>query len=56
MDALFAEMKALIEPYAKHFTVFADTADAYDLEEELPGYRTQFALRCPRATARRSSD
>src|ERR1043165_6281671 len=41
MDALFAELKALIEPYAKHFTVFEDTADTYDLEEELPGYRRQ---------------
>lgn len=44
MDALFDQVKGLVTPYARHFSVHEDTADIYDLEEELPHNRTQFAI------------
>jgi hypothetical protein len=41
-DDAFTTIKKLLVPYAKHFTVFSDTDDTYDLEEELPHSRTMF--------------
>jgi hypothetical protein len=49
-DDAFTTIKKLLVPYAKHFTVFDDTADTYDLWEQLPTSRTMFAF------ARRSRD
>jgi hypothetical protein len=42
-EAMFLELKKLLVPYAKHFQVTTDAADAYGLDEELPHHRTQFA-------------
>ncbi|HUS33071.1 MAG TPA: hypothetical protein VMZ53_31435 [Kofleriaceae bacterium] len=43
-DPLFAALKALVKPYAKHFKVFEDTDQHYDLEEDLRYSRTMFAV------------
>jgi len=43
-DSLFADLKKLLAPYAKHFKLFENTDTHYDLEEELPYYRTMFAV------------
>jgi hypothetical protein len=41
-DDAFTTIKKLLIPYAKHFTVYADTDHSYDLEEDLPTSRTLF--------------
>ena len=41
-DPTFAAIRLLLAPYAKHFTVWEDSDDIYDLEEETPGARTLF--------------
>jgi hypothetical protein len=43
-DPLFADLKKLLAPYAKHFTVEEDTDETYDLEEDLQYYQTMFAV------------
>lgn len=40
---LFATLRSLLVPYATHFEVTSDTADSYELWEDMPTARTLFA-------------